>query len=55
VTSTNCTLYRYGWGSYMTFTSPMELLPVSTKFADADGPDTTALPISGSSVNVVCP
>ena len=55
VTGTSCTRYRYGWDSYMAFTSPMELLSVSTKFADADGPDTTALPISGSSVNVVCP
>ena len=55
VTGTACTQYRYGWGSYMTFTSSMELLAVSTKFADADGPDITALPINGSSVSVDCP
>ena len=55
VTSTTCTQYRYDWGGYMTFTSPMELLSVSTKFADANGPDVSATPISGGTLSVSCP
>jgi hypothetical protein len=55
VTSATCTKYRYGYGSYMTYTSPMELLAVSTKFSDADGPDTSATPSSGGTITVTCP
>ena len=55
VLSTTCTQYRYGWESYMTFTDPMELLAVSTKFKDADGPDTSATPVSGGNISVTCP
>ena len=54
VTSSTCTKYRYGFGSYMTFTDPMELLAVSTKFSDVNGPDILTTPISGNTVNVVC-
>jgi len=55
VSSTTCTRYRYGWGSYQPFSSPMELLSMSTKFADADGPDTSATPSAGGSISVICP
>ena len=54
VSSATCTKYRYGWDSYMTFTNPMELLAVSTKFANADGPDISATPISGGNIVVNC-
>ncbi|MCA9969790.1 MAG: Ig-like domain-containing protein, partial [Anaerolineales bacterium] len=54
VTSTSCTRYRYDWGSYMPFTSGMELLPVPTKFSDADGPDVTATPVAGGTIDVTC-
>jgi hypothetical protein len=55
VTSTSCTRYRYGWGSYITFTDGMELLPLSTKFSDADGPDVVATPNAGGTIDVTCP
>ena len=54
VTSATCTQYRYGWGSYMPFTDPLELLAASTKFSDADGPDISLTPTSGSTVSVIC-
>ena len=54
VTSATCIQYRYGWGSYMSFTDPFELLAVSTKFSDADGPDISLTPTSGSTANIVC-
>jgi len=56
VTSTTCTFYRYFYGQYLTFTSPMELLPLQTKFAAiTDGQhDTIATPVSGSSISVTC-
>jgi hypothetical protein len=46
-----CTHYRYGWGSYMTFNSGMELLPVSTKFKFNDGTPETSYTISAGIVN----
>lgn len=55
VTSSTCSRYRYGYGSYMTFSSPMELIPVATKFADADGPDVQSTPVAGGTINVNCP
>ena len=56
MTSTTCTFYRYFYGQYLTFTSPMELLPLQTKFAAiTDGQhDTIATPVSGSSISVTC-
>jgi hypothetical protein len=55
VTSPTCTKYRYAWESYMSFTSPMELLSVLTKFSDANGPETSMTPISGGTIVVTCP
>ena len=54
VTSTTCTQYRYGWGPYHPFTSPMELLPLETKFSDGVNPDVVMTPVAGASTAVEC-
>jgi hypothetical protein len=54
VSSSTCSRYRYSYDPYQTFTSPMELLAVSTKFSDADGPDISVTPISGATIPVDC-
>jgi len=52
VTSGTCVqYYANGW---KTFTSPMELLPVSTAFRDSNGPDLYSTPTAGSSIAVTC-
>ena len=53
VTSGTCT--QFYASSWQAFTSGQEMLPVSTIFADANGPNTPATPVVGSSIAVVCP
>ena len=48
-----CTHYRYGYNPYQTFTSSMELLPVSTKFKFNDGtPEAVITVIAGTTNNI---
>lgn len=53
VTSATCT--KFYTTSWQTFTNGQEMLPVSTIFSDAGGPNTPATPVAGISTAVVCP